>query len=57
MNWIISQGKKMYYIAKENPELLLKKLEVGTYDFEQFGYVADTAFENKTDEDLFSSYL
>lgn len=47
----------MYYIAKENPELLLKKLEVGTYDFEQFGYVADTAFENKTDEDLFSSYL
>tara|TARA_R110002051_G_scaffold2660_1_gene14305 strand:- start:53326 stop:53787 length:462 start_codon:yes stop_codon:yes gene_type:complete len=53
ISWIISQGKKMYYIAKENPQLLLEELEVGTYDFEQFAFIPDTVFENITGEDLY----
>lgn len=54
-NWIISRGKDTYYKAKENPDSLISEFIEGEeyYDFEDFWYVALTAFENKTGEELY----
>ncbi|MDO6814060.1 DUF4240 domain-containing protein [Tenacibaculum soleae] len=54
-NWIISRGKDTYYKAKENPDSLISEFVEGEeyYDFESFWYVALTAFENKTEKELY----
>lgn len=54
-NWVISRGKETFYKAKENPDSLVSEFEKSLeyYDFEGFWYVALTAFENKTGEDLY----
>ena len=55
INWLISQGKEVYYSAKEKPEFLINKYGIGgMYSFEEFSYLADYAFESKTGKDLFS---
>jgi Protein of unknown function (DUF4240) len=53
--WVISNGKETYYKTKENPDSLINKIdeEIEGYEFESFGYVASTAFENKTEKSLF----
>jgi hypothetical protein len=53
--WIISRGKDTYYKTKENPDYLIREVnvEIENYRFEDFWYVALTAFENKTSHYLF----
>lgn len=51
--WIISQGKDVYYAAKENPDSLVQfNNDEYDFDFETFWYVANNAFEKKTGKDL-----
>lgn len=55
-NWVISRGKEVYLNALENPDSLIHQKDFGDdelYDFEGFWYVALTAFENKTGEELY----
>ena len=54
-NWLISRGKETYYKAKENPDNLISEVIEGEeyYDFEGFWYVALTAFEKVTGEELY----
>lgn len=54
-NWVISRGKEVYYRAKENPDSLIETFaqETDFYEFESFWYVALTAFEHKTGENLY----
>ena len=54
-NWIISKGRDTYFKAKENPDSLISEFVEGEeyYDFEDFWYVALTAFENKTGKELY----
>lgn len=54
-NWVISRGKDVYYSAKENPDNLISEYVEGKdyYDFEEFWYVALTAFTNKTGKELY----
>lgn len=54
-NWVISRGKEVFYNAKQNPDSLISEYIEGKeyYDFEDFWYVALTAFNNKTGEDLY----
>lgn len=52
--WVIGQGREAYYVALENPDSLIEVYDDSIEDFE-FGdllYVADKAFENKTDYDI-----
>ena len=52
--WVIGQGREAYYAALENPDSLIEVYDDSIEDFE-FGdllYVADKAFENKTDCDI-----
>lgn len=52
--WVIGQGREVYYAALENPDSLIEVYDDCIEDFE-FGdllYVADEAFENKTDCDI-----
>lgn len=53
--WIISRGKNTFYKSKENPDYLINEVnnELGNYSFENYWYVALTAFENKTSHYLF----
>lgn len=56
--WIISYGKEVFYSALKNPDSLVN-LYAGSeiyYDFEDFMYVADNAFENKTKKEI-SDYI
>ena len=54
-NWVISRGKEAYYQAKENSDSLIKEVseERDEYEFEDFWYVALTAFEQKTGKELY----
>lgn len=54
-NWVISRGKETYYKSKENPDSLISQFVTSTefYEFEDFWYVALTAFKNKTRKDLY----
>lgn len=54
-NWVISRGKDVFYKAKEDPDYLVTQVRDGVefYDFEEFWYVANDAFENKTGKDLY----
>ena len=54
-NWLISRGKETYYNAKENPDSLISEVDEDEeyYDFEGFWYVALTAFEKVTGENLY----
>lgn len=54
-NWVISRGKDVYFNAKENPDNLISEYKEGKeyYDFEDFWYVALTAFNNKTGKELY----
>jgi hypothetical protein len=52
--WLISAGKDVYYNALENPDSLADVVEEGNeYEFESLAYVPITAFENKTEQDLY----
>jgi hypothetical protein len=54
--WIISRGREVYEKAKANPDSLINEVIEGFdgwYDFETFWYIADSAFENKSNEDIF----
>jgi hypothetical protein len=54
--WVISRGREVYENAKADPDSLIAVADVevpeGVFDFEQFQYVADEAFEKKTGRDL-----
>lgn len=54
-NWVISKGKKVYYSAKQNPDNLINitTADEDYYEFENFWYVALTAFRNKTGKELY----
>jgi len=54
-NWVISRGKDIYYKAKENPDRLIEEVtdELEHYGFEDFWYVALTAFRYSTGDDLY----
>ena len=53
--WIISKGKNVYYQAKSSPDNLVDELndEIEEYEFEDFLYVANDAFANKTKKDIY----
>jgi hypothetical protein len=53
--WIISRGKEVYYKSKSNPDNLIDELddEPDEYEFEDFLYAANDAFEAKTEKDLY----
>lgn len=55
-NWIISRGKNTYYKAKENPDNLINQVNqnIDIYEFESFWYVANEAFRQKTNKDLYN---
>ena len=52
-SWVISKGKDVYYIAKNNPDRLADTAYSDYCEFEIFGYVAIDAFEKKTGEDIY----
>ena len=54
-NWLISRGKETYCRAKDHPDNLISEVVEGTeyYEFEGFWYVALSAFEKKTGQDLY----
>lgn len=53
--WVISRGKEVYYKSKLNPDNLIDELddENDDYEFEDFLYAANDAFETKTEKDLY----
>lgn len=53
--WVISRGKKVYNLAKENPDNLVTEVVKGAefYDFESFWYVALEAFKDRTGKELY----
>ena len=52
--WLISAGKDIYQKAIANPDSLADVVETGNdYEFEALTYAPITAFENKTDLDLY----
>lgn len=55
LNWVISRGNAVYTAAKQNPDSLITQVsgETDSYEFEEFWSVANEAFSNKTEEDLF----
>ena len=54
-NWVISRGKAVYTSAKKNPDSLISEVSDGAeyYEFEDFWYVAITAFKNQTGKELY----
>lgn len=55
-NWVISRGRDVYYIAKENPDTLIFQKDhgdEGMFEFELFWYVALKAFKNTTGKELY----
>lgn len=54
-NWVISRGKEVYFEAKKNPDNLFLEFVEGKeyYELEDFWYVALTAFNNRTGNDLY----
>jgi len=51
--WLIARGKKIYYDALANPDSLALLVEAyDEFEFEDFGYVANDAFEEKTENDI-----
>ncbi len=52
-SWVISKGKDIYYVAKNNPDRLADTTYAEYCEFEIFGYVAIDAFEKKTGEDIY----
>lgn len=53
--WVISRGKDVYYNAKQNPDTLIDEVseDMEYYEFETFGYVAHTVFEDKTGKESY----
>lgn len=52
--WLISAGRDVYYNAIKNPDSLAAIVEEGNeYEFESLAYVPITAFENRTEQDLY----
>lgn len=54
--WVISRGRAIYEAAKLDPDALSQHLDDNMgqyYDFEPFWYVALTAFEKKTGQNLY----
>jgi len=53
--WLISRGKKAYYVALNNPDSLVSYIDPTKrfYDFERFGYIPSYVFEQKTGENLY----
>lgn len=54
--WLISMGQKVYHDALENPESLAKVVkedEAGDVEFEDFLYVAQDAYKQKTHKEDF----
>ena len=55
-NWVISRGKEVFFLAKENPDSLISQIEFGEegiFEFESFWYVALEAFNRRTGKDLY----
>lgn len=51
--WVISCGKEAYYNARENPDSLVAFDGDGIdFDFEEFWYIANNAFEAKTGNEM-----
>lgn len=52
--WVIAKGKAVYDNAKSNPDNLVNELddETDEYEFEDFLYVANDVFKEKTGKDL-----
>ncbi|MEL6403159.1 MAG: DUF4240 domain-containing protein [Chloroflexota bacterium] len=53
--WLIAQGQDVFYKAIDNPETLeplVSRDNRGEVSFEEFAYIALTAFEKKTGRDL-----
>ena len=52
--WLVSRGKEVYYKAKDNPDSLVDVIDgEDDYEFEGFGYIALTAFKNKTGKEMY----
>lgn len=54
--WLISRGKKVYYLAKQNPDSLIDEVDpdLDYYEYEEFWYVALEAFQRKTGHELYN---
>ncbi|MBL4755382.1 MAG: DUF4240 domain-containing protein [Flavobacteriales bacterium] len=47
--WLISRGKEAYNNAKKSADSLINQIKEGEeYEFEEFAYIAMTAFKNET---------
>ena len=55
MDWVVSRGIDVYNKAKTNPDSLVHQLQKGEdyYEFERFWYVANEAFKNRTEANLY----
>lgn len=52
--WLISRGKNAFYKAIANPDSLAEITEVSEeFEFEDFGYIANNAFEENTGKDVY----
>ena len=53
--WVISRGKEVYYLSKSNPDNLIDELrdENDDYEFEDFLYLPNDAFNEKTGKDIY----
>ncbi|MDH5327971.1 MAG: DUF4240 domain-containing protein [Gammaproteobacteria bacterium] len=51
-DWLISEGREMYDAALEDPEALAELDDVEDFSFEEFGYAALEAYEEKTGKDI-----
>lgn len=54
--WLISRGKEVYYQAKSYPDYLVNVIEESkvSCEFEGFWYVAVSAFNTKTNQELYN---
>lgn len=54
--WLISRGKEVYYQSKSSPDYLINVIaeSKNVYEFEGFWYVAVSAFNNKTNQELYN---
>jgi hypothetical protein len=53
--WLISRGKEVYQEALQKADSLVTQIDPSKqfYDFERFGYIAHSVFEQKTGENLY----
>lgn len=53
--WLISRGNNVFRDALRDPDTLVVQIDSNKqfYDFERFGYIAHTVFEQKTGENLY----